>query len=111
MLVRVMVVTRSWFSGCASAAHTDKTRSMTASWNFMAKHFLCGRDNNAGLFRAEAADPGVSTAESLPDAGGFLSGGTIEISVNRTGQTAAGNRSGISITGHGRSAGQVWQRT
>ena len=66
-------------------------------------------DHFAGmLFRAVTADPSVAGARSLPDTGSFLSGGPIEISVDRPRQTSAGNWASIGITRNSRSAGQVW---
>ncbi len=75
--------------------------------------FLCGcrwcsPSNFAGmLFGAVTAYPAVSAAISLPDTGGLLSGGPIEISVDGAGQSCAGNWSGISISADGRRAGKV----
>lgn len=63
------------------------------------------------LFGTVTAYPTVSAAAGLPDTGGFRCGRTVEISVNRTGRSCAGNWSGISISADGRCAGKVGQRT
>ena len=59
------------------------------------------------LFGAETAYPGVAAPRSLPDTGGFLSGGPIEIPIDRPRQTRAGNWPSVGIAGNSRSAGKV----
>ena len=62
------------------------------------------------LFGAVTAYPAVSAARSLPDTGGFLSGGPIEIAIDRPRQTRSGNWASVGIAGNSRSAGEVGQR-